>query len=198
MTDLIRDCELVILSQEQIISDFDCGNTDLNEFFNQDALQYRLQMLSETCFYRHKSSGNVVCAFSFSASSIKTADLPSARQKKVKEKIPREKSLKSYPAMLIGRLGVATEFSGQGIGSQLMNNIKDFCLIHFPGFVRFLLVDAYNAPDVIGFYQKNKFTTVFSTEEQEKQAYRQEPYEDLRTRYMFFDMIQWRNKYELK
>ena len=32
------------------------------------------------------------------------------------------------------------------------------------------------------------------TEEQEKEAYRQSPSEPLQTRYMFFDMIQWRNK----
>ena len=128
------------------------------------------------------------------ASSIKTADLPGSRRKKVKEHVPREKSLKSYPAILIGRLGVATEFNGQGVGSQLISFIKDFCLIKFPDFVRFLLVDAYNEPAVLGFYQKNGFVTVFSTEEQEKEAYRQQPSEILRTRYMFYDMIKWRDK----
>ena len=95
MIDLERDCEMVVLSEEQFISNFDCGNADLNDFFNYDALEYKRQMLSQTCFFRHKSSGVVVCAFSFSASSIKTADLPGSRRKKVKEYIPREKSLKS-------------------------------------------------------------------------------------------------------
>ena len=184
---------MVVLSKEHLISGFDCGNADLNDFFNRDALPYKQQMLSETYFMRHKSSGAVVCAFSFSASSIKTADLPGSRRKKVKEYVPREKSLRSYPAILIGRLGVATEFSGQGAGSQLIGIIKDYCLINFPGFVRFLLVDAYNETAVIGFYQRNDFATVFSTEEQEKETYRQHPSEILQTRYMFFDMIQWRD-----
>ena len=160
MADLIRDCDRFFLSEEQVISDFDCGNADLNDFFNCDALQYRRQMLSETCFFCCKSSGNVVCAFSFSASSIKTADLPGSRRKKVKEHIPREKSLKSYPAMLIGRLGVSIDFSGQGVGSQLIGFIKDFSLIQYPAFVRFLLVDAYNEPPVVGFYKKNDFSTM--------------------------------------
>jgi len=120
MIDLERDCELLILSERQGISNFDCGNADLNEFFNHDAIEYKRQMLSQTCFFRHKNSGAVVCAFSFSASSIKTSDLPGSRRKKVKEYIPREKSLKSYPGILIGRLGVATIFSGQGTGSQLI------------------------------------------------------------------------------
>ena len=192
MVNLIRDCERVLLSEEQVITDFDCGNADLNEFFNRDAVEYKRQMLSRTYFLRHKVSGKVVCAFSVSASSIKTADLPGSRRKKVKEYIPREKSLKSYPAILIGRLGVATEFNGQGAGSQLMDIIKDFCLVHFPDLVRFLLVDAYNEPAVLGFYQKNYFTLVFSNEEQEKEAYHQELDEALPTRYMFYDMIKWR------
>jgi ribosomal protein S18 acetylase RimI-like enzyme len=187
MIDLERDCEMLTLSEEQVISGFDCGNDDLNDFFNQDALKYKSQMLSRTYFFRHKSSGMVVCAFSFSASSIKTADLPGSRRKKVKEFIPREKSLKSYPAALIGRLGVASEFSAQGIGSQLMKVIKNICLFQYPDFVRYLLVDAYNEPNVIGFYQKNEFAPVFSTEEQEKENYRQTPYEPLHTRYMFYD-----------
>jgi len=194
MIDLIEDCEMFVLTEEQLISDFDCGNVDLNDFFNHDAIEYKRQMLSQTCFFRHKDSGAVVCAFSFSASSIKTSDLPGSRRKKVKEYIPREKTLKSYPGILIGRLGVSTEFNGQGAGSQLIGFIKDFCLTNFPDFVRYLLVDAYNEPAVIRFYQKNKFTTVFSTEEQEKETYRQTPSETLQTRYMFYDMLQWRNK----
>ena len=171
MIDLRADCDIIILSKKQVIYGFDCGNADLNDFFNNDALQYKNQMLSRTYFFRHKTTGNVVCAFSFSASSIKTTDLPGSRRKKVKEYIPREKSLKSYPAILIGRLGVANEFNGHGVGSQLIDIIKDFSLVHFPDFVRFILVDAYNEPAIIGFYQKNDFTTVFSTEEQEKISY---------------------------
>jgi len=188
------DCEMLLLTEEQIISDFDCGNADLNDFFNHDAIQYRRQMLSETCFFRCKNSGAVVCAFSFSASSLKTADLPGSRRKKVKEYVPREKSLKSYPAMLIGRLGVSSKFGGQGIGSQLMDFIKDYSLIHYPCFVRYLLVDAYNEPAVVRFYQKNSFATVFSSEQQEKQTYRQQLTDTLQTRYMFYDMIQWRDR----
>ena len=192
MIDLITDCEMQVLSEEQCMTDFDCGNADLNDFFNRDAILYKQQMLSKTCFIRHKTSGEVVCAFSFSASSIKTADLPGSRRKKVKEHIPREKSLKSYPAILIGRLGVSTKFNGQGVGSQLIDFIKDFCLFNFPDFVRFLTVDAYNEPAVIGFYQKNDFIPVFSTDEQEKEAYNQTSTEVLRTRYLFYDMIKLR------
>jgi len=194
MIDLERDCEMLTLSNEQAISSFNCGNDDLNDFFNHDAIQYKNQMLSRTYFFRLKNSDIIICAFSFSASSIKTSDLPGSRRKKVKEYVPREKSLKSYPAALIGRLGVATDFNGQGMGSQLIKAIKNICLFQFPDFLRFILVDAYNEPAVIGFYQKNDFALVFSTEEQEKETYRQMQSEPLQTRYMFYDMMQWRNK----
>ena len=194
MVNLTQDCVRLILSENQIIRDFDCGNVDLNDFFNQDALEYKRQMLSQTIFSRHKISGKVICAFSFSASSIKTADLPGSRRKKVKEFVPREKSLKSYPAILIGRLGVSTDFSGQGAGSQLIEIIKNLCIVNFSDFVRYLLVDAYNEPAVLGFYQKNDFKAVFSTEKQEKENYRQSPSEPLQTRYMFYDMMLWRNR----
>ena len=194
MVNLALDCDRFVLSEEQIITDFDCGNADLNDFFNHDALRYRNQMLSRTYFFRHKLSSAVVCAFSFSASSIKTADLPGSRRKKVKEYIPREKSLKSYPAILIGRLGVAVDFNGQGVGSQLLSIIKNLCITNFPDFVRFLLIDAYNEDAVIAFYRKNNFNAVFSTEEQEKEAYKQQPSDELSTRYMFYDMMHWKNK----
>jgi hypothetical protein len=34
MMDLREECEFVVLSPEQLITGFDCGNDDLNDFFN--------------------------------------------------------------------------------------------------------------------------------------------------------------------
>jgi hypothetical protein len=110
---LKKECESFALSPEQLITGFDCGNEDLNDFFNHDAIQYQEQLMCQVYFFRHKETGKVVCAFSLSADSLKAAWLPGSRRKKVKELIPREKSLQSYPAFLIGRLGVAVEFSRQ-------------------------------------------------------------------------------------
>jgi len=39
MCSLEKDSEMFILSEENIISGFDCGNDDLNEFFNKDAIE---------------------------------------------------------------------------------------------------------------------------------------------------------------
>jgi GNAT superfamily N-acetyltransferase len=191
---LKTDCELLPLSPEQPIINFDCGDADLNEFFNQDAILYQNQLLSSTYFFRHNETGKCVCAFSLSPDGLSIFNIPGSRRKKVKELIPREKPLKSYPAMLIGRLGVSSDFTGQGTGSQLMDIIKSFCFTLKPLSGRFLLVDAYNQPDVLNFYRKNNFIFIFSTEEQERAYYLRNIVEPLRTRLMFYDMIQWKNK----
>ena len=193
MIDLLTDCESVALSDENLITDFDCGDNDLNEFFNNDAIHYQNQLLGQTYFFRTKKAGKIVCAFSLSADSLKTCLLPGSRRKRVKEYIPHEKSLQSYPALLIGRLGVSIDWSGQGIGSQLINYIRYFALSKYLYLSRFLVVDAYNNPNVLNFYRKNDFLFVFSTEQQECENL-QKSYnhlESLPTRQMFYDMIRW-------
>jgi len=192
MIDLEVDCKLFTVSERQLILDFDCGNEELNDFFNNKSLLFKKQMLAMTCFFRHTENKKIVGAFSLSPNALKAKDLPNNRQKKVKQLVPREKVLQSYPAFLVGRLGIAQEFNGQGIGTQLMDFIKTYCLSNYPDFCRFLVVDAYNIPSVLSFYQKNFFSPVFSTEEQERLAYKIKSDEELQTRYLFYDMICWR------
>jgi len=192
MIDLTTDCTLITVSEKELISDFDCGDEELNDFFNNKSLAFKQQLLAMTCFLRHDESGKIVCAFSISPNALKAKDLPNSRQKKVKQFVPREKNLQSYPAFLVGRLGVSRDFNGQGIGTQLIRYIRIFCLNSYPDFCRFLVIDAYNTPSVLSFYQKNSFSPVFSTEEQERTAYKIKPDEELQTRYLFYDMIRWR------
>ena len=197
MFNLQSECDFMLLSSDNVLTDFDCGDADLNEFFNVDAIKYQEQMLGQTCFFRHKQSGKTVCAFSLSPDSLNTANLPNSRKKKVKENIPHEKPMKSYPAFLIGRLGVATAFDKQGVGSQLLKFIKLFCSESNPCNCRFLLVDAYNKPEILNFYQKNDFRTVFSTEEQEREYKKLDNSVALRTRYMYYDMIFLKTKMDV-
>jgi hypothetical protein len=142
MLDLRNECNFVALSQDELLMNFDCGDDDLNDFFNIDAIKYQKQLLGQTFFHRHIQNGKIVSAFSLSPTGMAVSDLPGSRRKKVKMYIPNEKPLQMYPAYLIGRLGVSLEFSGQGVGSQLVDIIKYFCLSSYP--CRFLVVDAYN------------------------------------------------------
>ena len=190
----MSDCDFFELLPEKSIIGFECGDNDLNDFFNHDALLFQSERLGQTYYFCLKGTDKVVCAFSLSADSLKTVLLPGSRSKKVKELIPREKTLQSYPALLIGRLGVSVEFSGQGIGSQLLENIKYFCDSRFPYLVRFLVVDAYNNPSVLAYYQKNGFSFLFSSEQQEIENLKKKIADDdiLHTRQMFFDMKRWK------
>ena len=80
---------------------------DLNDFFKNDVIHYTNQLLGKSyCFTLDENPSIIVCAFTVSNDSIKTTTLPNSRKKKVTKEIPREKQMKSYPAVLIGRLGV--------------------------------------------------------------------------------------------
>ena len=194
MIKLMTDCQLFTVSEKELILDFDCADEELNDFFNNKALHFKKQLLAMTCFLRHKEGKKIVCAFSLSPNALKARDLPNNRQKKVKQLVPREKTLQSYPAFLVGRLGVAQEFNGQGVGTQLINYIKSFCLDCYPDFCRFLVIDAYNTPSVLNFYLKNDFLSVFSSEEQEREAYKIAHEKPMQTRYLFYDMMSWKKR----
>jgi len=188
--DLIKDCEQIELSHSDLIYNFDCGDQDLNDFFNRDALFYQKERLGKTFYFRHIQTQEIVCAFSLSADSVKTFLLTNNRRRKVRELLPHEKSLQSYPAMLIGRLGVSIESSGQGVGSKLMKVIKELCYYNFEHYVRFLTVDAYNKPKVLKYYEKNDFKFLFLSEEDERQNLKKNINSDepLNSRQMFFDL----------
>lgn len=90
--------------------------------------------------------------------------------KKVEANIPHAKALKDYPAVLVARLGVSKDFRSQHIGSDVLRHIKYWFLEpHNKTSCRYVLVDAYNNPSTLAFYESNGFQTVFSTEKQEKE-----------------------------
>jgi hypothetical protein len=63
---------------------------------------------------------------------------------------------------------------------------------------RFILVDAYNDTVVCNFYQRNGFDYVFSTEIQEKEHFEITDTRPLKTRLMFYDLINHRKTNLLK
>lgn len=191
---LFDDCSFGSLSDniDQIdLNGFDCNNNDLNEFFKQDAIKYSIDLLGKTyAFVLDEDKKNIVCMFTVSNDSLKADDLPNSRRKKVNKEIPRNKQRKSYPAVLIGRLGVDSRFSCGGVGSQLMDFIKAWFIdpLNKTG-CRFIVVDAYNNSRAIKYYQKNDFEFLFSSENQEKEYIGKESAEELKTRMMYFDLL---------
>ncbi len=175
---LLDSCTLKIYNQELIYacSAFDCDHQDLNDFFSNDVDNYSTELLGKTyCFTLDENPSIIVCAFTVSNDSIKTTHLPNSRKKKVTKSIPRPKQMRSYPAVLIGRLGVHKDYrmiqgEEDNTGKQLMDFIKSWFIdgANKTG-CRFVVVDSYNEPRALRYYAKNGFEALFTTEEQERE-----------------------------
>jgi GNAT superfamily N-acetyltransferase len=190
---LLDNCTFRPFNQEilDICKPFDCDHVDLNDFFFNDNILYSEELLGKSyCFTSDDKPDTIVCAFTISNDSIKVKDLPPARKNKVIELIPRAKQFKSYPAVLIGRLGVNKEFKGKGVGLELMDFIKAWFIDgqNKTG-CRFIVVDSYNELSPLKFYEKCSFKTIFSSEEQEKKYLNRSVEYELKTRLMYFDLI---------
>lgn len=148
-------------------------------------------MFGETYFFRRNSNSDIVCAFQISNDSLSVMSIPGSRKRKVNRHIPRVKMMKSYPSVLIGRLGVDEKYAGNGLGTQLMDFIKSFCLITYSNKCRFITVDSYNIAKPLGYYGRNDFIFLFSTEQQEKEYYEIPEDKPLKTRLMYFDLMTW-------
>lgn len=189
MSFLTERCSFYPLNEEVIKScePFSCGHNDLDDFFNKESHLYAEQLLGKSyCFRLDDDPSIITCAFTVANSSIKVSDLPNSRQKKVRSNIPHSKHSDTYPAVLIGRLGVSKQFKGQGIGNELMSFIKMWFLDpHNKTGCRFVVVDAYNDQTVLDYYLKNDFQFLFSSEDQELAYSRNR----ISTRLMLFDLI---------
>ena len=198
MAFLLDKCIFVPLNEEILAKShsFMCGNEDLDEFFQYDALLYRQQLLAKSyCFLLDDQAeiSTIVCAFTLSNDSLRTDLLPNSREKKVRKEIPRAKQMYRYPGVLIGRLAINSEFAHQGIGSELLEFIKSWFVeeANKTG-CRFITIDAYNDEIPLAFYQKNGFEFLFSNDEQEAEYIRVTKgiiVDKLKTKQMYFDLI---------
>ena len=182
--------------------EFHCGEDDLDDFFSKDAFEYEeFRMGKSYCIRLNDSPKTIVAIYTVSSDSIRIFDLPRSRRDAMLKITHHRKRLKRYPGILIGRLGVNSEFAHQGIGSQVLDVIK----LWFDSSVvkagcRFLIVDALNKPNVLAFYRKNGFETLFTSEQQED-FYVNPPKDEeqrlmrlanpikLETRLMFIDLL---------
>lgn len=170
---------------------FDCGDEDLNAFFQEDAFSYDAQLLGRSYCFLSALEGDIAAVFTLSNSAIRVAELPNNAKRRLVKLIPWVKQGRNYPAVLIGRLGVSRKYRNQRIGSQIIDFIKAWFLSdHNKTGCRFVVVDAYNKEDVLHFYSNanNKFSFLFKEESQEK-SYNSIPVdENLKTRQMYFDL----------
>jgi len=143
---------------------FDCGDVDLNEYFQVDSANYRNELLTASyCVYRKGLSIQIPIAFvDFCNDAIRRENLDAAKRKIHHLK----RGFKTYPAVKITRIGVKKSLHGCGLGSLMLDAVKRFFFEDMKAGCRFLTLDAY--PDKVGFYKKNQFREMQLSDDAEK------------------------------
>jgi GNAT superfamily N-acetyltransferase len=149
---------------------FDCGDKDLNEYFFIDSKQACSELIAVT--YAYIDEGKTTAFFSVSNDSIKREVISKPDIKKV----AHGKRYSTLPSVKIGRFATHDSIHRNGLGSILMDFIKDWFTNKNKTGCRFIVVDAYNNDRAINFYKRNGFTFSLADDENEK------------TRLMFFDL----------
>ncbi len=170
---------------------FRCDDIDLDEFFASDAFYYDEELLGRTyAWINLKNPTQIIGLVTLANDSIKAKNIISSARNRVQRGITNAKRGMNYPAVLIGRLGVSSDFRSKGVnvGSQILSFIKDWFLADNKTGCRFIVVDAYNNDRTLHFYERNGFKTLYKTEQEERDFLDQNPEESLDTRFMFFDL----------
>lgn len=187
----LDNCKIVRLSHPADLAGFTCDDDDLDDFFANEAHLYARQLLGKTYFFvTDEQQPEVVGAFTVSNDSIKASLISKSLRNRLQRKIPNTKRTRSYPAVLIGRLGVSRNRRGHDIGSQILDYIKYwFSNDANKSGCRYVVVDAYNKPEVLNFYVKNEFKYLYRDEAEERETFFIDEDMPLKSRLMYFDLI---------
>lgn len=174
---------------------FDCGVDDLNDFFANDALTYERDLMGKTyCWLDNANDRRIVAMVTLANASIQTTHLPSNPKRHINKAIAYNKHGRTYPAVLIGRLGVEKKYQGAQyrVGAQIMDFIKDwFISADNKTGCRFILVDAMNDCHTLSYYERNGFKPLFPHVSDERSFYEIPESEELRTRMYYFDLLSY-------
>ena len=193
--ELLNRCDLVRASEKKLAEckTFSCGEGDIDEFFANDCLVNQRKLLGKTYLFCLKSQPDtIVTAFSLSNDSIRLTNRITDVYKEqfLDDTDLRDKTLKRFPAVLIGRLGTSKDFAGKGYGTAIMDFIKVLFRTNNRTGCRFLIVDALNRPETLHYYEKNGFRYLISDERLEaKYMGIGMGHLPLNTRLMYFDLL---------
>lgn len=195
MFSLDDKCQLARVTEEVIdyCNPFICGDEDLDDFFANNAIAYEKELMGKTyCWVLKDDITTIVGMVTLANAGIQTTHMQNHPRRKLNNLIPYSKQGRTYPAVLIGRLGVSVEFQGSKyrIGTQIMDFIKDW----FKSYdnktgCRFILVDAVNNEHTLKYYERNGFHPLFPRINDEKTFYNIPESEDLRTRMYYYDLL---------
>ena len=192
---LLTECDIIRATPERLkqCKPFSCNDEDLDEFFAKDCLVNQRKLLGKTYLFCLKNSPDtIVTAFSLSNDSIRLTSRFTDEYKEqfLEDTDLHDKSLKRFPAVLIGRLGTNSKYAGKGYGSAIMDFIKVLFRTNNRTGCRFLIVDALNRPETLHYYEKNGFNYLIADERLEAKymgiGVGRLP---LNTRLMYFDLL---------
>lgn len=164
----------VRLNNDTEIKPFESGDEDLNDFLLNEAKDYLASLLSVT--YTLQNDTDTVAYYCLSNDRLSQQAENKSIWNKINRLISNKKRRKSYPAVKIGRLAVSKKFANMGIGTMIIDIIKELyenISLQNAG-CRFIIVDAYK--NALSFYEKNGFR--YLTENDKNDA----------TRIMYFDL----------
>ncbi|MCX5873135.1 MAG: hypothetical protein NTY51_07870 [Deltaproteobacteria bacterium] len=155
---------------------FDCGDSDLNDFFQNDVLNHERQLFTKTyCLYEYNAEmaekSPLVGLISYSNDSVRIKDF-----KDHEDEIPEEKRYPNIPAVKIARLAIQQDCQHLGIGSLLLNLTKLFFTTNNRTGCRLLTLDACNDERVLAFYKRSSFNFIHEKDKNK------------RNRIMFYDL----------
>ena len=157
------------------IESFDCGDNVLNDFILNQSSFFGQERLAVVYTLENRKNQEVLAYFSLSNDKIAITDFDNKTlYNRFSRRFNNHKRLKSYPAVKIGRLGVANGMKGKNVGTFIMNFIKTYFINNNKSGCRFLTVDAYY--EAIPFYQKNGFIPLNEADAHDK------------TRLLYFDL----------
>ncbi|MBU1004890.1 MAG: GNAT family N-acetyltransferase [Nanoarchaeota archaeon] len=142
----LADIKVVGLSRVFNLSDFNCGDDDLNDFIKNDAFGYQDKKMTSTILIIEKDK--VIGFFSLSADAIKLGNLE-------KDQCDNLKPQEEYPSIKISRLAVDKSLHRIGkLIIQIAVGIIRNMVSNVIG-CRFITVDSYN--EKVDFYKNFGF-----------------------------------------
>ncbi len=166
---------LVRLTPDYELTDFDCGDEQLNNFLYEDAKPSLELRVANTSIL--EDNGRIAAYFCILNDKVSKNEIIGSRWKKIRANFPQSKQFRGYPTIKIGRFAVSKDYRGRHVGRMLMNIIKDLLYQNSSNSAfRFITVDAYLS--AVPFYEKNGFLHLTKKDEDEH------------TRLMYFDMME--------
>lgn len=180
-----EDCNFIRLTDDYVIKEFDCGDSDLNEFLFQNAKPHQNQLLAVT-YILESPTGEIILYVSLLNDKIGLEDFSKTQYLERIQKLfswgTSKRNYKSHPAFKIGRFAVDFKFQSLGYGKVMLDYLKEWFITNNRTGCRFITIDAYNNNRSIAFYENNEFVFFNANDE------------GLDTRQMYFDLLPWKEK----